>query len=390
MVYLDHNATTPLDPRVLEAMLPYLSQFHGNPSSLYRLGRLSRQAVDTAREQVAALLGAHPTEVIFTSGGTEANNLAIKGSLALRPPGRILVGATEHPAVSEPTGQLRAMGWAIDVIPVDGNGEIAIFQLAPLLDRPFQFASVMLANNETGVINNPAKITDAAQVFGAIVHCDAVQAAGKIPLDFRASGADLMSVSSHKIYGPKGVGALVARDSAKLEPLIAGGGQESGQRGGTENVAGIVGFGKAAELALTELAERTSRIRALRERLERGLGNVAGSVIFARDAERLPNTVQFGLSGFDGEALVMALDRAGFAVSSGSACTSGAGEPSPVLTAMGYAGDAAKSGIRVSLGKDNSEQHIDRLLDQLARLTGNDTRSSGGFALPRSLSTHFD
>jgi cysteine desulfurase len=368
MIYLDHNATTPLDERVLEAMLPYFRSFYGNASGLYRLGRLSRSAIDTAREQVAALVGAHPSEVIFTSGGTEANNLALKGLAFALPKGVILAGATEHPSVSEPLRFLKGQGWRVATLPVDRDGrpEIAFPDTG---DAP-RFATLMLANNETGVIHDIAPIAERVRERGGFLHCDAVQAAGKIPVGFKTCGAHLLSLSAHKLYGPKGIGALIAERSVPLEPLLHGGGQEQGLRGGTENVAAIVGFGKAAELALSELEARRFRQMSLRRRLEAGLRTLPGLTIFAERAERLPNTVQFGLAGFDGETLVMNLDRQGFAVSSGSACASGGREPSPVLTAMGVDADTARSAIRVSLGQGTTEADIDRFLDALKKLAG--------------------
>ena len=368
MIYLDHNATTPLDERVLEAMQSYLGAFYGNPSGLYRLGRLSRGAVDTAREQVAALVGAHPSEVVFTSGGTEANNLALKGLAFALEPGFLAIGATEHPSVTEPAEFLRGRGWKVAVIPVDRAGLAEWDILEHLPAHGLRYVSLMLANNETGVINPIAPLAAKLRERGIYLHCDAVQAAGKIPVDFKAIGAHLLTLSSHKIYGPKGVGALIADKSAPLVPLLHGGGQENALRGGTENVAGIVGFGKAAELALTELNTRQVHLLDLRQHLEQGLEDLPGVTLFAKETRRLPNTVQFGVAGYDGETLVMALDRLGFAVSSGSACAGGAGEPSPVLTAMGLDAAVAKSAVRISFGKGNTELEVSRLLEALKSL----------------------
>lgn len=369
MIYLDHNATTPLDERVLEAMLPYQGRFYGNPSSLYRLGRVSRGAIDAAREQVAALVGAEPREVIFTAGGTEANNLALKGLAYRLPVGSIAAAATEHPSIWAPLHFLQGQGWKVDTIPVDANGRIQTGRLHALSEEgPLRFAAVMLANNETGVIQDISELAGRLRERGAYLHCDAVQVAGKIPLDFKTCGAHLLSISAHKMYGPKGAGALIADRSVPLEALLHGGGQERDLRGGTENVAAIVGFGKAAELAQAEMEARRGQLLGLRKRLEAGLENLPGITIFAQGAERLPNTVQFGIAGIDGETLVMALDRQGIAVSSGSACASGAGEPSPVLLAMGISPESAKSAIRVSLGKGNTESDVDRLLAALASI----------------------
>lgn len=378
MLYFDHNATTPLDERVLDAMAPYLGAFYGNPSSLYRMGRICRAAVEMAREQVAALVGVHPSGIVFTSGGTEANNLALKGLTFSREPGLIAAGATEHPSVSEPLEFLKARAWRTATIPVDRNGtaDVSFFESLPI--RDLRFATLMMANNETGVIQDIAPIASWCRGRGIVLHCDAVQAAGKIPIDFNAGGAHLMSLSGHKIYGPKGVGALIFDKSVELEPLLHGGGQEQGLRGGTENVAAIVGFGKAAELALSELETRRAHLLALRERLEAGLADVPGAILFAAAAERLPNTLQFGVAGYDGEALVMNLDRHGIAVSSGSACASGAGEPSPVLVAMGVEPEIAKSAIRASFGKSNTEAEVDRFLEVLKTLVGTPTSESQG------------
>ena len=365
MIYLDHNATTPLDGRVMEAMLPFLSQLFGNPSSLYRLGRVSRSAIDTARGQIAALVGSEPSQVVFTSGGTEANNLAIKGMAGKLAKGGIAVGATEHPSVMTPMLRLRQQGWELQTLPVDSLGRLIDEAVNALPKSKLRFASVMLANNETGVIQDVSGVVNWVRETSAWLHCDAVQAAGKIPVAFDTLGAHLLTVSSHKIHGPKGAGALIIDKSVEIMPLLEGGGQERDLRSGTENVAAIVGFGKACELALAERESRHAHAFKLREQLESGLAQLAGVTIFAKDAIRLPNTVQFGLNGMDGEALLMALDRKGFAVSSGSACASGAGEPSPVLLAMGFDEATAKSAIRVSVGKDNSEADIEALLAAL-------------------------
>jgi cysteine desulfurase len=368
MIYFDHNATTPPDPRVVEAMEPFLSRLYGNPSSLHRLGRIARGAIDTARQQVAALVGANPSEVIFTSGGTEANNLALKGLGFGLPRGSALIGATEHPAVTEPMRFLATQGWTIEPLPSDANGATLPESIGRTNTAPAAFASIMWANNETGVINDIAAIAAALHQRGTLLHCDAVQAAGKIPVSFPDSGADMISLSSHKVYGPKGAGALISKPQIALVPLLHGGGQERAMRGGTENVAAIVGFGKAAELALAELDLRQSHVSALRRRLEVGLLQLPGITLFARYAERLPNTVQFSLAGFDGEMLVMLLDRSGIAVTSGSACASGGREPSAVLLAMGIDRTVAQGAIRVSLGSDNTEAELARFLDVLSAL----------------------
>jgi cysteine desulfurase len=368
-IYLDNNATTHLDPRVLEAMLPCLSGPAANASSLHRYGRLARDAVEAARAQIAQLVGAQPAEVIWTSGGTESNNLAIKGVADNLAPARLLYGATEHPAVMEAAESLVSRGWDVQAIAVDTLGRVVDAALEAQLARGgVRLVSLMRANNETGVIQDIARHAPAIHAAGAWLHVDAVQAAGKIAVDMAELGADLMSLSSHKIYGPKGIGALIVRAEVELRPLLHGGAQERGRRGGTENVAAIAGFGRAAELVMQELDERAAHLLPLRQRLEAGLRAIPGMLIFGDGAERLPNTCQFALAGYDGEALLMQLDRRGIAVSSGSACASGSGEPSHVLIAMGYDAVTAKGAIRVSLGKDNSAEDIDRLLAVLAEI----------------------
>lgn len=369
-IYLDHNATTPLEPRVLDAMLPYLRDQCGNASSVHRYGRAARNAVDAARAQVAALVGVHFSQVVFTAGGTEANNLALKGTLAGLPRGRLLVSAVEHSAVLEPVAQLARAGWQVEHIPVDTECRLNLTALDRLLaGGDVRLVSVMLANNETGVIQDMAAIAARVRAAGALLHCDAVQAAGKIPLDFAATGAHLLSLSAHKLYGPQGVGALVYDRALTIEPLLAGGGQEQGLRGGTENIAGIVGFGAAAALAAEELARRTAQLQSLRARLEQALATWPQVTIFAQAAERLPNTVQFALRDIAGETVQMGLDRQGVAVSTGSACHSGSAEPSHVLLAMGVAPELARGAIRVSFGTGNTAADVDRLLTALGNLS---------------------
>lgn len=368
MIYFDHNATTPVDDQVLEAMLPFYKAFYGNASSLHRIGRLSRGAVETARGQVAALVSVSPSQVIFTSGGTEANNLAIRGLGGSLPMGSIAVGATEHPSVLEPLAALEDQGWRSHALKVDEDGVIDPASVATITDPDLRFASVMLANNETGVMQDVATLADRFRERGVLVHCDAVQGIGKVPVEFDGLNVNLMSLSGHKINGPKGVGALIVDKAVTLHPVIYGGGQERGLRGGTENVAAIVGLGKAAELALLGLDEAVKHLMKLRRRLECGLDALAPVRVFARDAVRLPNTVQFGLKGFDGEMMVMELDRRGVAVSSGSACSSGGNEPSHVLLAMGIEPDMAKSAVRVSLSKQNTVTEIDNFLDALQQI----------------------
>ncbi len=365
--YLDHNATTPLDARVLEAMLPYLTERHGNPSSRHEYGRAARAAIDAARQQVAAAVGAHPTEVVFASGGSEANNLFIKGAAACLKPATIAVSAIEHPCVREPALDLKRLGWEVREIAVDAEGRVVAADFSAALAKPAKLVSVMLANNETGVLQDIAALASEARAARAWFHTDAVQALGKVKVDFRALnavGVNALTVSAHKIYGPKGAAALVLDKRIELKPLISGGGQERNLRSGTENVAAIVGFGAACELAVARMDADVARMNELRGRLDAGLAGI-GASIFSRNAPRLANTTFFALGGIDGETLVAQLDRAGYAVASGSACSSVSPEPSHTLLAMGVGPDMAKGALRVSLGRGNTEGDVARFLQAL-------------------------
>lgn len=365
--YLDWNATTPLDPVVREAMLPWLGEGFGNASSRHEYGRQARAAIDEARARVAEALGAHPTEVVFTSGGSEANNLFIKGAAAVMKTGLIAVSAIEHPCVREPARQLRRSGWAMREIAVNGDGVIDPASWQATLEARPALISVMLANNETGVVQDVATLAAAARPAGAWFHTDAVQALGKLPLDFRRLGVHALTVSAHKVGGPLGAGALVLDKRVELAPLIAGGGQERGLRSGTENVAAIVGFGVACERAHARLGDEAQRLLRLRERVETGVAGL-GARIFSAGVTRLPNTVFFALEGLDGETLVGKLDRAGFAVASGSACSSANPEPSHTLLAMGVESDIARGAVRVSLGYDTTDEDVDGFIGTLGRI----------------------
>ena len=367
-VYLDQNATTPVHPAVLEAMLPYFDVRYGNASSRHEYGRAARKAVDEARQRVAAAVGAHPTEVVFTSGGSEANNLFLKGAAASLRPGLVAISALEHPCVREPAKGLVRSGWQLHEIPVDAQGRVTGSDFAAMLAQRPALISVMRANNETGVLQDIAAMAAQAKTSGAWFHTDAVQALGKIELDFRqlnATGIHGMTVSSHKIGGPKGAAALVVDKRVDLKPLISGGGHERGLRSGTENVPAIVGFGFACELAVTQLDAKQRHMRTLQSQLEQGLA-AQGATIFGAGAERLPNTSYFAFDEIDGETLVGKLDRAGFAVASGAACSSANPEPSHVLLAMGVADGLARGAIRVSLGHSNTVNQIDDFLSALA------------------------
>ena len=366
-VYLDHNATTPIDPVVLEAMLPYLGEQFGNASSRHEYGRAARRAIDQARSQVAMAVGAHASEVVFTSGGSEANNLFIKGAAGCMRPGLLAVSAVEHPCVIKPAEQLSKRGWELAKLPVDGEGCVDAGNFAAVMARKPRIVSVMLANNETGVLQDIETLAERARRSGAWLHTDAVQAVGKVAVDFRrlnAAGVHALTLSAHKIGGPKGAAALILDKRVELEPLIAGGGHERGLRSGTENVAAIVGFGVACELAVQRQAALAQSMLALRRRLEAGLREL-GATLFGQGAKRLPNTVCFAFPELDGETLVGHLDRAGYAVASGAACSSANPEPSHVLRAMGVDPELARGAVRVSLGSGNSEDQLAAFLTTL-------------------------
>ena len=375
-VYLDNNATTALDETVLEAMLPYMSAVTGNPSSVHRFGRMQKDAIEQAREQVAQLVGARAEQVVFTSGGTESNNLLLRSftqGLAQGEGSRIAISAIEHMSMLEPAQNLE---FVVDEIAVDEQGSVQAQALEDAMTEQTRLVSVMAANNETGVIQNLAPLIALTTERNCFFHTDASQAAGKIALDFVGSGIHAMTLSAHKLYGPIGVGALISDKRLPLSKLQFGGSQEKNLRAGTENVPAIVGFGKAAEMAAAELQQRSKRARDLRNALEQGLNQIKAVSIFAEQAERLPNTVQFGVAGYDGETLLMQLDRKAIAVSSGSACTSGKTEPSHVLTAMKVPDALALSAIRVSFGKTNTMSDVDALLKALNDIIETNLHSS--------------
>lgn len=362
--YLDNNSTTALKTEVLEAMLPFMTNQHGNATSRHSFGRTARAAVEHAREQVAAAVGAYANQIVFTSGGTEANNFAVKGICNNLEPAQILTSAIEHPCVSRPALALQARGYKAHRILVDANCNLDMAHLQKLMLTPTNLVSVMLANNETGAIQDITAIAKLAREHKAFVHTDAVQALGKIPVDFFALGVHAMTVSSHKTGGPLGAGALVIDKRIDIQPLLHGGGQERGLRSGTENLAAIVGFGMACELAAKNLTVFDMHTEALRKLLEVGLQKL-NAVIFGQISLRIPNTSFFAFPNIDGETLVIALDKAGFAVASGSACSSDSDEPSHVLLAMGVDEDLARGAVRVSFGMQNTTEQVNRFLSAL-------------------------
>jgi cysteine desulfurase len=368
-IYLDNAATTALDPIVREAMLPYLGALFGNPSSLHRIGRKAKGAVDEARQQVSSLLGAQPSEIVFTASGTEATNLALFGVMVPEgvPGGHMITSEIEHPAVLETCRSLERRGVQLTYLPVEPAGIVAPEALAAALRADTRLVSIMLANNVVGTIQPVAELCRLAHHAGALFHTDAVQAAGKVPLDVRAMQFDLLSLSAHKLHGPQGVGALFVRSGLSLAPIVYGGGQERGLRSATENVAGIVGMGAAAAIAQQQRGAEAARLVAMSDRIIDTLPKQVPNVYLIGDRyRRLPGHVCVGLAGQEGEAikLLLALDDRGIAVSSGSACSAHhRGEPSHVLRAMGFDPIASRGSLRISLGRFTTDREIDVFLD---------------------------
>jgi cysteine desulfurase len=363
-IYLDANATTPLLAEVLEEMRPFLVGQFGNASSIHQEGQLARSAVEQARGHVALLLGCRPSEVVFTSGGTESDNLAVFGSV--KSGDHVISSSVEHHAVLHAVERLADRGVEVTVVPVDGEGVVSAEDVRRALRPNTRLVSVMMANNETGVLQPVELIGRITREAGVRFHVDAVQAAGKVAIDVEAIGCDLLSISGHKMHGPQGTGALFVRRRTRLEPLFAGGAHERQRRAGTENVAGIVGLGKAAECAREGLRGGTmERVRELRDRLETGLQESASGVNGGQTA-RVPNTANVWFASLDGEALVIGLDLKGLAVSSGAACSSGASEPSHVLRAMGLPIERARASLRFSLHRQTTVEEIDRAIDLVA------------------------
>jgi cysteine desulfurase len=371
-IYLDHNATTPLSRAVFERMTAVLSEEFGNPSSVHHFGQRAKAAMDESRSAVATLLGVDPSEVVFTSGGTESDNAAIRGvAEALEPTGRrhLIASSIEHEAVLNTLKGLARRGWRTTLLPLDASGIVAPDALKAALADDTALVSIMHANNEIGTIQPIAELARLARERGAVFHTDAVQSAGKIPVNARALGVDLLSMSAHKLYGPKGVGALWIRRGLRLLPLMSGGKQERNRRAGTENVAGVVGLGVAAHLAREKMADESIRLSALRDRLEAGiLGHVPGTAVNGDTAQRVPNTTNISFERIEAESLLIALDLEGVAVSTGSACSSGTLEPSHVLKAMGLSAHRTQNSIRFSLGDANTDAEIDHVVSVMPRI----------------------
>jgi len=366
-VYVHPNATTSVQEKVLDAMQRDMGAVCGSPSSLHRFGRLQRDAMEQAREQVANLMGGQASQVIFTSGGTAANNLLLKGLCIDAEVKRVALSESEHMSLLEPAAKVNCV---VDHIAVNDQALVTEDSLKQAIKKDTALVSVMAANNETGAIQNIEKLAEIARESGTWFHTDASQIAGKMAFSFEQIGVHAMTLSAHKLYGPMGAGALIVDKQLPMHSLLQGGSQEKGLRAGTENVAAIVGFGMAAELAAQELVERADHVSVLRDVLEKELMKFSVVKVFSHEARRLPNTLQFGVQGFDGETLLMELDRRGFAVSSGSACTSGKTEPSHVLKAMAVPNDLATSAIRVSFGRANTMVEVERFIEAIQQILG--------------------
>ena len=366
-VYFDNNATTRVAPEVVEAMLPFLTERWGNPSSAYLFGHQLAQPLEEARTSIAGLLNADPRELVFTSCGTESTNTAIHSALMTRPERRhVVTTAVEHSATIKFCAFLQKRGYEITFLPVSPEGALDLAGLEQAIRPDTAIVSVMWANNETGMLFPVAEVAETCRRKGVLCHSDAVQVPGKLKMDVKELGVDFLSLSGHKLHAPKGIGLLYVKRQTKFQPYIIGGGQERGRRGGTENVAQIVAFGRAAALAVTRLEEENTRVRALRDKLETGiLATVPGSLLNGAAEPRLPNTTNIAFDGVEAEGILLLLDQAGICASSGSACTTGSLDPSPVLLAMGCSAARARSSVRFSLGLYNTEAEVDYAFQQL-------------------------
>jgi cysteine desulfurase len=370
-VYLDNAATTPVDPRVLEAMLPHLGGRRGNPSSLHASGATAREAVEDAREPVAGLVGASPGEIFFTSGGTEADNLAVLGLARAAPPEKrhVVVSRVEHAAVRESARRLERGGFEVSWVGVDSDGMVDPAEFANALRPETALAAVVWANNEVGTVEPVEELAETCAAHGVPLHADAVQAAGRLTLDVGKVPVSTLALSGHKLYGPQGAGALYVRDGVSLEPFVYGGGQEGGLRSGTENVAGIVGLGAATRLAREEMAERVRHEEELRDRILASVTKIPGVRVNGHLRKRLSNNVHLTVEGVEAEGLVLLLDALGYEIGSGSACASGGHKASPVLLAMGRDEREAFSAVRITVGKDNTAREVEDFLEAFSLAT---------------------
>ncbi len=367
VIYVDNNATTKVAPEVMEEMLPYFNEYYGNPSSMHTFGGMVEHKIVEARERLAKLLGASPEEIIFTSCGTESDSTAIRAAILSNPDKKhIITSRVEHPAVKNLYEYLSKNGYRVTFVPVDRKGRLDLDYLHKNLGEDTAIVSIMWANNESGVIFPIEEIGEVLKEKGIVFHTDAVQAVGKIPIDLKNTAVDMLSLSGHKLHGPKGVGALYVRKGTKYSPFMIGGHQEKGRRGGTENVASIIGLGKAGELAAANLLDENIRVKRLRDKLEAELLNrIPNSIVNGDIENRLPNTTSIAFEYVEGEAILLLMDEFGICASSGSACTSGSLEPSHVLRAMGVPFTAAHGSIRFSLSVYNTEEEIDFIIEKL-------------------------
>ncbi len=369
MIYLDNAASTQIHDDVLESMLPYLKEQYGNPSSIHRYGRLSRKAVEKARKQIASLINAEPSEIFITSGGTESNNTALQGIATKHSSGQIITSSIEHDAILEPCKKLSQEGFDVVYLPVNNFGTINLSDLKNFLSEKTRIVSIMFGNNEVGTIQPIAEITKICHEYDVLFHTDAVQAVGKVPINVRELGVDLLSISSHKLYGPKGIGALYIKKGTLLNPLILGGGQEHGLRSGTENVANVVGFGKACDIAKSNLNENISHMKKLRNTLVQNVSNGISQVTINGDPENhLPNNAHFTFLGVNGEDLIIKLDEYGVAASTGSACSVHTQKASHVLQAMGFSHEQITGSLRLTTGIFNNENEIEETVEILKKV----------------------
>lgn len=369
MIYLDNAASTKIHDDVLESMLPYLKEQYGNPSSIHRYGRLSRKAIEKARKQIASLINAEPSEILITSGGTESNNTALRGIAMKNPSCKIITSLIEHDAILEPCKKLSQSGFEIDYLLVDSFGTVNHLELKNHISEKTCLVSIMFGNNEVGTIQPISEIARICNEKKILFHTDAVQAVGKIPIDVKELGIDLLSISSHKLYGPKGVGALYIKNGISIDPVILGGGQENGLRSGTENVANIVGFGKACEIAKINLYENMSHMKKLRDHMiKKVLDEIPEVTLNGHSESRLPNNVHFTFLGVNGEDLIIKLDEFGIAASTGSACSVNTQKASHVLEAMGFSLEQITGSLRLTIGIFNNEKEIDQTVEVLKKV----------------------